>query len=256
MLSIVILLTMTSFVFNFRVSDRIRIVKMKAISVLLICMFISACSSTKVHLYTRYLSVQEVEKVTQNLETLGFDIVANSLAFPDGIDQSTLLYSPFVEGENTINILIDSLDNAGWIIPNVKPIFAGNHYYTKNSIGLLLLPEGRVLSDKVKSQDIANEYESKECSQSMKLKLNSDGTYQFNYLTKNDGETAQLQGRWQITSYPYIELISSNKMWRFYYQVEKNIVSDVVGKAEITKLQAVDDHYTLPKCNFVYGLRI
>jgi len=223
-------------------------------------MLISACSSTKVHLYTRYLSVQEAEKVTEDLEELGFEIVSNSLAFPDGIEQSTLLYSPFVEGENSIEVLLNSLEASGWTISSIQPLFAGNHYYTKNSVGLLLLPDGGMLSDKVTSQDIANEYESKKCRQSMKLKLNSDGSYQFNYLTKKNGEakgeTEQLTGTWQITSYPYIELTSQNKLWRFYYQVEKSIVADVVGKTDITELKPLDDHYTLPKCNFIYGVRI
>ena len=98
---------------------------MKMISVLLMCFFILSCSSTKVHLYTRYLSADETEAVTKNLEQLGFDVIANSLVFPDEIEQSTLLYSPFIEGENSINVLIDSLEKSGWGIPYIKPIFSG-----------------------------------------------------------------------------------------------------------------------------------
>jgi len=228
---------------------------MKVISVLLMCFILSACSSTKVHLYTRYLSVHETEVITKELEELGFDIVANSLAFPDGIEQSTLLYSPFVEGENSVNILIDSLDKSGWDITSVKPIFAGNHYYTKNSVGLLLLPDGLIPSDKVTSQDIANEYASKACEASIKLRLNSDATYQFLYSNKTLEQTEQLTGSWQITSYPYIELTSSNKVWRFYYEIQKNTATDVVGKIEIVELKPIDEHYKLPKCSFVYGVR-
>ncbi len=228
---------------------------MKAISVLLICMLISACSSTKVHLYTRYLSVQEADKVTEELEGVDFEIVSNSLAFPDGIEQSTLIYSPFVQGENTVNVLIDSLDKAGWVISSVKPIFSGNHYYTKNSIGLLLLPDGMMQSDKVTNQDIANEYESKACEPSIKLRLNSDASYQFLYSNAVPPQTEQLTGTWQITSYPYIELISSNKEWRFYYEIQNHIEVDVVGKVGITELKPVDDHYKLPKCSFVHGVR-
>ena len=223
------------------------------------CFFILSCSSTKVHLYTRYLSAEETEAVTKNLEGLGFDIIVNTLVFPDGIEQSTLLYSPFVEGENTLNILIDTLANIGWLVLNVQPIFAGNHYYTKNSVGLLLLPYGVRQSDKVTRQDLVNEYESGNCQDSMTLRLNSDASYQFLYLNKTSAQSRkseQLKGSWQITSYPYIELVSSNKMWRFYYEIQKNIETDVVGKIEIIELKPVDDHYTLPKCSFLYGLRV
>ena len=232
---------------------------MKMISVLLMCFFILSCSSTKVHLYTRYLSVVDTEAVTKNLEEVGFDVIANTLVFPDGIEQSTLLYSPFVEGENTLNILIDTLANIGWLVPNVQPIFAGNHYYTKNSVGLLLLPDGGRQSDKVTRQDLVNEYESENCQASMTLRLNSDASYQFLYLNKASAQSRkseQLTGSWQITSYPYIELTSLNKMWRFYYEIQKDIETDVVGKIEIIELKPVDDHYTLPKCSFLYGLRV
>ncbi|NQY47665.1 MAG: hypothetical protein HRT50_00915 [Colwellia sp.] len=232
---------------------------MKMISIVLMCFFILACSSTKVHLYTRYLSAEETEAVTKNLEGLGFDVIANTLVFPDEVQQSTLLYSPFVEGENTLNILIDTLAKIGWLVPNVQPIFAGNHYYTKNSVGLLLLPDGGRQSDKVTRQDLVNEYESENCQASMTLRLNSDASYQFLYLNKASAQSRkseQLTGSWQITSYPYIELTSLNKMWRFYYEIQKDIETDVVGKIEIIELKPVDDHYTLPKCSFLYGLRV
>jgi len=236
---------------------------MKMISILLMCCFILSCSSTKVHLYTRYLSADETEVVTRNLEQLGFDVIANTLVFPDDVEQSTLLYSPFVEGEDSINILIDSLDKSGWLVANVKHIFAGNHYYTKNSVGLLLLPDGLVKNDQVTVQDLANEYESKKCESSIKLRLNSDATYQFLYSNNNDNdndndnddENEQLKGNWQVTSYPYIELTSSNKVWRFYYEIHKSIDSDVVGKVELIELKPIDEHYKLPRCGFIYGIR-
>ncbi len=225
------------------------------ISVLLVCCFILSCSSTKVHLYTRYLSTEQTLGVTNDLEALGFDVVDNTLVFPDDIAQSTLLYSPFIEGENSVNFLIDSLEQSGWIIADVKPIFAGNHYYTKNSVGLLLLPDGLMKNDQVTAQDLANEYESKKCENSIKLSLKSDATYQFLYSNKHDNENEQLKGNWQITSYPYIELTSSNKAWRFYYEIHKSIDSDVVGKIELIELKPVDDQYTLPVCSYVYGIR-
>ena len=232
---------------------------MKIIGVVLMCFFTLACSSTKVHLYTRYLSTEETKVVTKNLEELGFDVVANTLIFPDDVEQSTLLYSPFVEGENKVNILIDSLDKSGWLVANVKPIFAGNHYYTKNSVGLLLLPDGLVKNDQVTTQDLANEYESKKCQRSIKLSLNSDATYQFLYSNNNnndnDNDNEQLKANWQITSYPYIELISFNKAWRFYYEIHKSVDADVVGKIELIELKPVDDQYTLPVCSYVYGIR-
>lgn len=229
---------------------------MKVISVVFLCFFVLGCSSTKVHLYTRYLSAQETEIITKNLAGNGFNVIPNTLVFPDDIQQSTLLYSPFVQGEDSVNILIETLADIGWVIPYVQPLFAGNHYYTKNSVGLLLVPDGGMQSDKVTSQDVANEYEGKTCDTAIKLRLNSDGTYQFSLPDKVQSQTEQLEGTWQITSYPYIELTSSNKGWRFYYEIQKSTKTDVVGKIEFIELKPIDDHYMLPNCSFVIGLRL
>jgi hypothetical protein len=202
-----------------------------------------------------YAAITSQLGVTRDLEALGFDVIANTLVFPDDVEQSRLLYSPFVEGENSINVLIDSLDKSGWVVASVKPLFSGNHYYAQNSVGLLLLPDGVVKNDQVTTQDLANEYVSKKCQRSIKLRLNSDATYQFLYSNNTYNENEQLKGKWQITSYPYIELISLNKAWRFYYEVQKSIESDVVGKIEIIELKPVDEQYTLPECSYVYGIR-
>ena len=228
---------------------------MKVVGIILICLVISACSSTKVHLYTRYLSASESSEISKNLAALGFDIIANNLAFPESVEQSTLLYSPLIQGRESVNLLITSLEDSGWLIPSVQPIFAGNHYYTKNSLGLLLLPEGAKQNDQVHRQDLINEYESTACNASITLKLNSDASYQFLYPDKEASQEEQLQGSWQITSYPYIELVSSKKFRRFYYEIQRKTETDVVGKIALIELKPIEDHYTLPKCTFSYGLR-
>jgi hypothetical protein len=156
---------------------------MKSAGIIVIIWLISACASTKVHLYTRYLSDNETEVVTKKLQGLGFGVISNNLVFPKNIEQSTLVYSPFVEGEDTINRLITSMAEQGWPIPSVQPIFAGNHYYTKNSLGLLLLPQGAKRHDQVHPQDMVNEYQSKDCNISLKLTLHNDASYQFSYQT-------------------------------------------------------------------------
>ncbi len=232
---------------------------MKIVLIVLVCFFISACSATKVHLYTRYLSETEVKEVTKNLQGLGFDIITNRLMYPEGIEQSTLLYSPFVEGEDTVDNLIASMEENGWFIPNIQPIFAGNHYYTKNSLGLLLLPEGTKRNDQVHRQDMVNEYQSKDCNVELRLTLKSDASYQFSYLNEQasrpSNQKEQLQGSWQVTSYPYIELVSSKKYRRFYYEIQTTMATDRVGKINFIELKPLDDHYSLPKCSFHYGLR-
>ncbi|PKH88094.1 hypothetical protein [Colwellia sp. Bg11-28] len=229
---------------------------MKILSIALICFFLLSCSSTKVHLYTRYLSEQQTGKITKILEEHDFEVIANTLSFPDDVQQSTLLYSPFVKGEDNLNILIDSLENLGWRLPIVKPLFAGNHYYTKNSVGLLLLPDGLKQSDKLLSQDLVNDYEAEKCEISVKLRLNRDETYQLSYSDVPFSQPEHLTGKWHIPSYPYIKLVSANKMWSFYFEIQKKTDIDLVSKVEIIELKPVDKHHVFPYCSFTYGVRI
>jgi hypothetical protein len=236
---------------------------MKSVGIIVTIWLLSACTSTKVHLYTRYLSETDIKQVSKNLEALGFDVISNKLMFPEGIEQSTVLYSPFVEGEDTINRLISSMAEQGWPIPWVQPIVAGNHYYTKNSLGLLLLPQGAKRHDQVHPQDMVNEYQSKDCHISLKLTLHNDASYQFAYQNQQAsqqakqqaGQQEQMQGRWQITSYPYLELVSSTKYRRFYYEIQSTTKKDLVGQINFIELKPIDDHYSLPQCSFHYGLR-
>ena len=122
---------------------------MKLLSIIIFSITLLACSSTQVHLYTRYLSDTEIEKISLKLDESNFKVVTNTHSFPEEIQQSTLLYSPFIKGEKTLDVLINSLSDMGWAISNVEALVSGNHWYSKNSVGLFLLPEGVKQKDKI-----------------------------------------------------------------------------------------------------------
>jgi len=115
---------------------------MKLLSVTILSITLLACASKEVHLYRRYLSAPEIEKISSKLDESNVKVVTNTLTFPETINQSTLLYSPFIKGEKTLDILIESLSDLGWTVPNVEALVLGNHWYSKGSVGLFLLPKG------------------------------------------------------------------------------------------------------------------
>jgi hypothetical protein len=229
---------------------------MKLVVTVLLCLSLVACSTNKVHLYTRYLSVDEVDKISQSLTELDFDVITNTHPFPDDIYQSTLLYSPFLEGEGRIDQLVQTLDDLGWVIPSVQPLFSGNHSYTKNSAGLLLLPEGGLQPDKVAVQDLFNVYKANNCDEQVTLNLKSDNSYQLIYANQDADRQNHLNGSWRITHYPYIELVSSGQEWRFYLTIDKSTTTDRVSQIELIELNVVEKHHVFPNCNFAYGLRV
>ena len=228
---------------------------MKYISIILISIFLFGCSTTKVHLYKRYLSTDEVKLITQKLKELDYEVESNTLAFPDEIQKSTVLYSPFIKGKGSLDNLINAIDKLGWPDADIQPLFKGNHWYSKNSIGLFLIPEGMKQNDKMLSQDLVNQYTSEECTLSAKLILNRDNTYQISYENDPNNKTEHKKGKWELTGYPYIQLTSSNGSWTFYFQIQKNITTDLIGKVELLELKPLNSHHVYPNCSFVYGVR-
>lgn len=229
---------------------------MLRVSILFICLLLFACTSTKVHLYTRYLSEQEISIISKKLTKANFEVVPNTFVFPDDIQQSTLLYSPLVKDQDSVNVLLDSLHGLGWVIPTVQPLFAGNHSYTKNSIGLFILPEGGKDNAKLALPDLVHEYQSKKCDVSVKLRLNRNNTYQLFYADESQVHPAHVNGSWEVTGYPYLQLMSANKIWSFYFEIQKQSEVDQISKVDIIKLKAMNTHHIFPNCSFYYGLRI
>lgn len=202
------------------------------------------------------MSAEETKIIIKKLKGNGFEVIANTLIFPDEIQQSTLLHSPFVQTENGVDILISALNDIGWIIPIVQPLFMSNHFYTKDSIGLFLLPDGLGQSDKVAEQDLVNVYQSNQCTPTITLHLKTDASYQIIHAKKNSKQAVVLKGKWKITSYPYLELTSESEDWSFYFEIQQKIETDVVGEIKLVVLKPVDTHYAFPSCSFVYGLRL
>lgn len=55
-----------------------------------------SCSQTTVHLYSRYLSVEQIETINQKLVTADFVVKPNNLQFPKSTTQPSLIYSPLI----------------------------------------------------------------------------------------------------------------------------------------------------------------
>ena len=229
---------------------------MKNFVSLLLCFTLVACSNTKVHLYTRYLSENEIEKISTILAHNNFKVVSNTLAFPDKTHQSTLLYSPFIQNVQSLDILSNALSTVGWPISSVQSLVMGNHWYKNDSIALLLVPEGLKTNDRIAVQDLINVYQSTNCHTSVSIRLNKDHSHQLFFEKNMDIRTDHLTGNWQVRSYPYIELTSFNERWRFYFEIEQKLLTDNVSAIALIELKPIDTYHYFPNCSFEYGIRV
>lgn len=228
---------------------------MKIIITILFCVILSACSSTKVHLYTRYLSDADIAKIKQKLEKENFDVETNTLIFPSSVQQSTILHSLFLQDEKALDIVANVLTELGWPIDRIKPVVEGNHWYLKNSMGLLIVPEGAKPQGQIAPQDLVLEYKSQDCNTPLMMHLNRDGSYNFIFKDPAANAESHAKGHWKITSYPYIELLSLNEAWIFYFEIETKTEVDKVSEIDIIELKPIDEYEPFAGCSFVHGLR-
>ncbi|SNY43798.1 hypothetical protein SAMN06297280_0647 [Arsukibacterium tuosuense] len=228
---------------------------MKPILCLFLSLFLVACSSTEIHLYSRYLTDDEVKRVTKKLEEANFKVIPNDLLFPETITHSSLIYSPFIRHDSAVGGLIGVLNEIGWSVQNASSLVSGNHWYSKNNVALLLLPDGFNPQEGLLSQDIAHLYASRNCNTDIGLQLNKNNTYRLTFNTEDGDNNTQLNGRWRITGFPYIELKSNDEAWWFYFKIEQRIETDQIGSIEIVELLPVTEYELFPNCSFVYGVR-
>jgi hypothetical protein len=236
---------------------------MKLFILMLVGLALVACSTTKVYLYSRYLTDADIKMITAKLKALDFDVESNMLAFPDNVEQSTLLYSPFLSDRQGVTVLVAELAELGWQLPVVKMLVEGNHWYKKDNLALLLLPPGVKRNDKIVMQELVNKYESTHCETKSYIKLNRDGDYQmffeqsaleqFIELTKYQKDI--VKGQWKITGFPYIELKSFNENGWFYFEIQQQTITDKIGEIDIITLKPMQNYPAFPHCSFVYGVR-
>jgi hypothetical protein len=223
--------------------------------VLLFLPFMFGCTNqTTVHLYGRYLSPPITTNIKNTLERAGFNVEVNQLTFPSSIQQSAILYSPLIEDRDAISAIIEQLSLLNYPIHKNQPLVAGKHFYTKNNLGLFILPENENLTKQ--SIDIANAYKSVNCGHTVSLNLNKDGTYTLFFAQLPFSDTTDyLKGVWHFTEYPYLSLGPKNGYEWFYFKMQQEHTVDKIGKIHKTLLISQDKYSHLHFCDFAYGLR-
>lgn len=225
----------------------------KFISLILSLILLTGCTSTNIYLYRKYLSSDEEAVLIRDLKKAGFTVESNDFSFPDGVQSSRILYSPFLKDASDISKVQNILAAIGWRAPLQQPLVEGNHWYSKNSIGLMIIPPGIDPNDKV--LNLTNKFTSSNCLISAELTLKPNGQYYFGYEEDPNEFHEHKSGTWVVTGYPYLKLTSSNKAWDFYYEIVSDKARDLIGQVELITLKPLSTHHIYLNCNLVFGQR-
>lgn len=209
---------------------------------------LTGCSSVTVHVNTRYLSTQEAREVISKLKAAEFNVKTNEQIFPSQVVTTTILYSPLLQDREAVSRLEKAI-TSDWPVSYIRALSISNHWYSKNSIGLYLVPENIDPHQGTNVADLANVYTSWQCENRVVLTLHPKGD--FSLEKDNDTYT----GTWRITSFPYLQLSSSEPYLHTYFEVSQHSEVDKISPVTITSLTPVENDFLPDGCVLTFGLR-
>lgn len=223
----------------------------KLIIVLLV--LLAGCTNTKVHLYTKYLSEEEVQVVTKELESKRFSVIKNTLSIPNGVSESSVIYSPFLINMEHLDSALDALSKLGWTGIRLENFVKGNHWYGKNNFGLILLPEGIIRSEVKIVDELSQRYVGTDCDAQIEIELHSNSNYKIKY--KDGSKMITKNGSWKVSGYPYLELSNGDGLLPMYLQAVKRTEQDIIGKVNIVEIKPIQNYQIFSNCKFSHGVR-
>ncbi|WP_226990266.1 hypothetical protein [Paraglaciecola mesophila] len=233
---------------------------------LAILISLQGCSHTQVHLYAKYLSESEVNRISKQLKKDDFDVDVNQLTFPNSISRNSLVYSLMLPEQSELSRLTQSAAKLGYSVESEVPLFSNNHSFTHDSIGLFLIPDDLDISASISREKLIGRYYSKACDADTQLLLNSDNTYilvnspQEAISNAKQGEVqlnrqqTLISGFWKVTQYPYVQLSGpKNHPWVAPFEVEVYDEIEFGVSVENTYLKPLSDYKRFDSCQFYKG---
>ena len=238
----------------------------------ILLLLLPGCSSKPtVYVYAKYLDDSERNELTNNLTKEGLDVKSNEFDFPSTVTSNTVLYSLLLQEPDAIDKTSEVADNLGFPIHSVQMLTQGNHWYTKNSLALFLLPEGGRPDGTLLSQDLAHKYQADTCSENTLLTLNPNGTFELilsdnnSSAQKNNSNSSnsvlkRASGQWKLRQFPYLELQEDGANYaNFYFEISQSKEIDQISEIHFINLTTINVNSTTPlplTCVFTYGERI
>lgn len=235
-------------------------------------LLLPGCSSKPtVYVYAKYLDDNERNELTNNLTKEGLDVKSNEFDFPSTVTSNTVLYSLLLQEPDAIDKTSEVADSLGFPIHSVQMLTQGNHWYTKNSLALFLLPEGGRPDGTLLSQDLAHQYQADTCLENTVLTLNPNGTFELilgdnnanAQKTINNSSSSALMktsGQWKLRQFPYLELQEDGANYaNFYFEISQSKETDQISEIHFINLTTINVNSTTPlplTCVFTYGERI
>ena len=232
--------------------------KILNLTLVFLVLLLSACASkTTVHVYAKYLDSTQREEIRNAFDSSQrYRVKLNELDFPASVTENTLLYSLILFEPETIDIASNISATAGFTVQQIQGLSKGNHWYTKNSMALFLLPKSKDNKIIFFRQDLVNEYKAQNCSEATSLHLQKDGSFTLEMATKNTGNY-MVVGMWKYRQYPFLELQKKGAVHAdYYFEIKRFRDADKVSEIDFVELMSLNTGSLPENCTFLIGTRI
>lgn len=225
---------------------------------LFFALFIAGCTTKPTaYVYAKYLSDIEKERLIKTFEQSDkFNMELNEFDVPVEITESTMLYSLLLRDPNTISEAAALAESAGFVLQRTQALTQGNHWYTKDSLALFLIPKRKGAVRRLFKQDLVHHYEGQRCGEGSVLTLNKNGTFAL-HLRQPNAKTLQLiTGEYKYRQYPFIELQKDSLTYaEYYFEIEQFSETDQISKIDFIKLVSINPGSLPKECSFIIGTR-
>jgi len=221
-------------------------------------LLLSGCASkTTVHVYAKYLDSTQRDEISNAFDSSQrYRVQLNEFDFPASVTENTLLYSLILLEAEAIDIASYISATAGFTIQRIEGLSKGNHWYTKNSMALFLLPKNKDDKRMFFRQDLVNEYKAKDCGEATSLYLHKDGSFTLEMATKSTG-TDMVIGVWKYRQYPFLELKKKGATYAdYYFEIKRFRDADKVSEIDFVELVSLNTGSLPENCSFLIGTRI
>lgn len=213
--------------------------------VLLCVLVIAGCQKPSVYLYSKYISVQQTQKLSEQFEQAGYQVEINQLPFPQGITDTSILYSPLLQERTNLDNAVALLKANGLEISSVSSLVEGSHFVTKNALAVFVVFDQSVFATPVIEGQI---YTTKNCDADFQITIAKD---QSANVRDADKEVAI---QWQLLANQEIIRLSDKVGRNYNYDIVKTVAATPVGVVDEVTLKPIVANTWFGKCEFYYGL--
>lgn len=222
----------------------------------LVCiLWLTGCSGKPtVYVYAKYLSDMQTQQLQQALAKNALNVKVNQLYIPTDVDGNTLLYSLLLQQPDTIDKVATIAAAQGFEITHEQALTQGNHWYTKDSVALILFPNKR--NGVMFKADLVGNYEVFGCDTSMQLALDSQGRFALTGDAADNLEPAMTRGSWHYRQHPVIELRPHVGVSAYsYFEVSREQTQDQISALTFTYLAPLQARFLSDGCTLRTAIR-